>query len=254
MSPLRKLASKVKRTANQWLDDGYRPDEFTQRLLVSVAGMTERGNIAAFEHAIARMPAGAVVEIGIFCGQSTILLDHLLRRHHRDNPLLCTDIWIYHGMRDQQPFDSERERQRYMATVAGREDLDRRGYEAHIRQRFLDNCQYYCRGRLPGAFDLSSDAFFAAWEAGEQREDLFGADRQLGGPIALAYIDGDHSYAQASADFRNAARHVVPGGFVLLDDSYDGCDMGSAQLAQEVLGEGAWELVSARPNNLFRRR
>jgi hypothetical protein len=256
---LRRLTRDVRRRLGRLTDrlldgDPFTPDEYVQRLLVSVAGMTEPGNLGAFDRAIRTMPDGAVVEIGVFCGQSALLLDHLLRVHGRDNRLFCTDIWICLGTRDGDAFASESERGAYLASVAGRGDLSRDAYMAFIKQRFIANSRFFAGDRLPAGFDLSSNTFFSAWTTNEPQRDLFDREIQLGGPIAFAYIDGDHSYAQARKDLDNAAAHMPPGALVLLDDSWQGCGMGSAQVALEAMKDPRFEFVEARPNYLFRRR
>lgn len=44
--------------------------------------MLAQGNVYAMEYAITNMPAGkAVLEIGSFCGLSTIVLSYLLDKH-----------------------------------------------------------------------------------------------------------------------------------------------------------------------------
>jgi len=72
---------------------------------------------------------------------------------------------------------------------------------------------------LPHTIELLSDPFFAAWDRRDARIDVFGRTTRLGGPIAFCYIDGDHAYAQSRRDFENVDRHLVPGGFILFDDS-----------------------------------
>lgn len=256
---LRDLADDVRRRADRarkrfdgWRD-GFVADEYTQRLIASVAGMTHPGNLAAFDHAIAHMPAGDVLEIGTFCGQSALVLDHLMRKYERDARLFCADIWMYLGMRDGDTFVSPADKLDYLRCVAGRQDLTRDAYQAHIKASFIANCRCFAADRLPHAFDERSDAFFTAWEARGIDTDMFGAPVELGGSLAFCYIDGDHSYTQARRDFDNAAKHLAVGGFVLLDDSMDGCGMGSADVAQQVHKDPAFELVSAAPNYLFRK-
>jgi hypothetical protein len=39
-------------------------------------------------------------------------------------------------------------------------------------------------------------------------------------PIALAFIDGWHSYDQVKKDFYNTLRHLVKDGYILLHDTY----------------------------------
>jgi predicted O-methyltransferase YrrM len=43
------------------------------------------------------------------------------------------------------------------------------------------------------------------------------------GPIDLLFIDGDHSYEGCTADLENWYPKVLPGGHIVLHDSYCGC-------------------------------
>lgn len=68
-------------------------------------------------------------------------------------------------------------------------------------------------------------------------------------PIALLWLDGDHSCAGTTADIRAWARHVIPGGLVALHD-YPG-HMGSSEVwraASRTLTNRPreWQIVSDR--------
>jgi hypothetical protein len=68
-------------------------------------------------------------------------------------------------------------------------------YHAHVIETFRRNVTLFSGDRLPHHIELGSDSFFAPWETREECTDYFGNPARLGGPIALAYIDGDHTYA-----------------------------------------------------------
>jgi hypothetical protein len=80
------------------------------------------------------------------------------------------------------------------------------------------------RDRLPHHIAVSSDKFFELWTQKEEVVDFFGHVTTLGGPISFAYIDGDHTYEQSWRDFQNVDRFLLPGGFIVFDDSADDCE------------------------------
>jgi predicted O-methyltransferase YrrM len=68
-------------------------------------------------------------------------------------------------------------------------------------------------------------------------------------PLELLFVDGDHSYAGAKADFERWGAYVRPGGHLLFHDAVDTGGYGNvypgvAQLVAEVERDGGW---SRRP-------
>ncbi len=61
-------------------------------------------------------------------------------------------------------------------------------------------------------------------------------------PVALLWIDGDHSYAGVRRDFDAWAPHLVPGCDLVLDDT-DDPHLGPQQLVDELTGAGWTEVV-----------
>jgi hypothetical protein len=225
------------------------PDDFIRRLRCSVIGegMLHPGNIFLLDYAIQHMPDnGAVVEIGAYGGLSTNLMVYLLDKHRRMAPFLGCDAWVYEGYHD-----TDGSKQVY---IDGRSDVRRAEYMAYIKEGFIRACRLLSPHRLPHTCHLRSDDFFACWAANKTEEDVFGHAAPLGGPIAFAYIEGDHSYAAAKRDVENVARHLLPGGFILLDDSAKGLPFGSAELAVELSRDARFMVVRRNPNLLFLRR
>ena len=204
------------------------------------AGMLHRGNRVLFERAIATLPTDdPVVEIGVWAGLSTNVLTHLLVRHRRSNRLICTDPWIFEGEGAEtlQPSDV-----RFV------------DYRELVRGQFVQNVRFWSRGRLPEAVQLSSDDFFVAWGKSERVPGVLGGEVQLGGPIAMAFIDGAHEYKQAKRDFENVDRMLVSNGFILFDDSDEfGAFPQLYKLVRQILAVGGYEHIGENPHHLLRK-
>ncbi len=204
------------------------------------AGMMDRGNRHLIDLAVASLPAGApVLEIGAFCGLSTNVITYFLKKHGRSNALLVTDPWVFEG--EDGPHLPE-------------SDIPFTAYRELVLEQFLRNVRFWNGDRLPHAFTLASDDFFAAWERGETREDIFGRPVRLGGRLGLCYVDGDHQYEQARRDFLNADRALASGGTILFDDSDEfGAFPEVHEVVREAMREHGYEPVAANPNHLLRK-
>lgn len=225
------------------------PDDFILRLRSSVIGegMLHPGNVWLMEQAVQKMPdGGCVLEIGSHGGLSANLLTYLLGKYRRDAPLFCCDAWVYEGYHDQKGQAD--------IWMDGRDDVLRTDYTAYIKNAFVQAAHLLSPHRLPQACHLCSDDFFEAWAKRATVTDVFGREIGLGGPVSFAYIDGSHAYDFAKRDFENTAAWLLPGGFVLLDDSADHLSFGSARLAQELRRRRDFEIVSANPHYLLQKK
>lgn len=208
----------------------------------AVPGMLCRGNIAAMEYAIAHMPIGAaVLEIGSFSGLSTIVLSYLLEKHFLTAPLYTCDKWEFEG-------------QQLGAMLGDSRSVTHDAYREYVRNSFLRNMQTFSPHKLPYTIECFSDEFFRRWFAGEESVDVFGRRVSLGGDLGFCYIDGNHTYGFAKRDFANADRAIVPGGFILFDDSADGSEWEVNRLAREIAASTEYEVVDKSPNYLFRKK
>ncbi|HVT87925.1 MAG TPA: class I SAM-dependent methyltransferase [Tepidisphaeraceae bacterium] len=70
------------------------------------------------------------------------------------------------------------------------------------------------------------------------------ASRAWSGPISLLWIDGDHSYEGAKADFDAWSPFVIPGGLVAFDDTTDK-NLGPWRVIDEALQTGQFERHAA---------
>lgn len=241
MNLLKKLASRSIRRIPE--------DDFIKRLssLLIGHGMLHPGNLWLFDYALKNMPAnGSVVEIGSYGGLSANLLIHLMRKHHRTETFYTCDPWIYEGYHDHKGTVSE--------YIDGTTTVTRTNYSAYMKEAFIRATQFLHSDCLPHSIHCTSDDFFKYWQNGETVTDVFGRTVATGGKISFAYIDGDHSYSAARNDFENCAAHLLPGGFILMDDSAETDAFGSAKLANELRTHRDFEVVYTNPNYLLRKR
>ncbi|MEV6076286.1 class I SAM-dependent methyltransferase [Streptomyces sp. NPDC052069] len=169
---------------------------------------------AAAEAAALGLP---LLEVGTYCGRSTILLADAARAagvtaltvdHHRGSEEQQPG-WEYH---DPTVVDPEVGR---MDTLpAFRRTLHRAGLEEHVVALV---------GRSPQVA--------AVW----------------GGELGLVFIDGGHTDEHASGDYEGWAPHVAPGGLLVIHDVFpDPADGGQApyRIHQRALASGAFAEVS----------
>ncbi len=171
---------------------------------------------AAHEVATAlRLP---LVEVGTYCGRSTILLADAARAadtiavtvdHHRGSEEQQPG-WEYH---DPEVVDPEVGRMDTLPTF--RRTLHAAGLEDHV---------IAVVGRSPRVA--------AVW----------------GRPVGLVFIDGGHTDEHATADYEGWAPHVAPGGLLVVHDVFpDPADGGQApyRIYRRALESGAFTEVSA---------
>lgn len=222
------------------LDSAF--SEYLGWIEYAVAGMMARGNIDAMSFALRNLPNHApMLEIGSFCGRSTVVLAHLKEKHGIPNHLFTCDRWNFEGQQLGSPLGDSK-------------SVTQDDYRSYVRDSFLRNARTFCRAELPYSIEASSDAFFAQWSAAERARDVFGREVKLGGRLSFCYIDGNHSYDFAKRDFENTHRFLAPGGFVLFDDSGDGSGWEVCRVVKEVLNSGDYTLISKNPNYLFQKK
>lgn len=225
------------------------PDDFIKRLryLLIGEGMLHEQNIFQMDHAIRHLPPeGHLIEIGIYGGLSTNVILHLLKKHGKTHSLFNCDPWVYEGFHDhvqgETPF------------VDGRSDLYRSDYTPYMKESYIRATRFLHSNTLPYSFQLFSDDFFEKWKNKSILTDVFDREVQTGGSIAFAYIDGNHTYEQALKDYRHVMEYLVPGGFLLLDDSASTNHFGSAKLAHQLKTEHQLKLIDNSYNHLFQKR
>jgi hypothetical protein len=217
-------------------------DEFLAWVRLAVPGMLCQGNIEAMQYAILNMPQDKpIMEIGSFCGLSTIVMSHLLNKSSKPSKIFTCDKWEFEG-------------QQLGSLLGDYSSVTHNEYREYVKRTFVASVQTFTGGRLPFTIECISDEFFRRWFENEKTADVFDRPVILGGEISFCYIDGNHTYEFAKRDFENANRALVPGGFILFDDSADGSDWEVNRLTREISSGNDYELVSRNPNYLFRKK
>jgi len=213
-------------------------DEYLRWVIQMVGGWLNvgDGNSQCFNHAIRHMPdGGAVIEIGSFLGVSVSVLSYYLTRLGRTNRLYNADPWHFEGT--EKP-------------VGGFFDGSRPVYRQYCVETYKKNVSLFCEQNMPISIEAFSDDFFKMWDDQATVTDVFGNKVKLGGPISFAYIDGNHTYEVAKKDFENVAKHLLPGGFVLFDDSNPQLNFGCVQTAREAAQTSGFRHIFQHVNGL----
>lgn len=172
---------------------------------------------AALFTTAAHAPAGTWLEIGTYCGKSTLLLGEAARRA---GAVLVT-VDHHHGSEENQP-----------------------GWEWHDtslvdpRTGRLDTLPAFRRALDEHLTDvvtavLGPTQLVARWWAS---------------PLTLLFLDGNHTEEVAQHDYTAFARHLVAGGLLLVHDVFpDPADGGQApwHVVQAALASGGFEQVAA---------
>lgn len=216
--------------------------DYLNWLSFAVPGMLDRGNVDSISFALQHLPGDApMVEIGSFCGLSTCVIAYLSLKHSITNRLFTCDRWAFEG-------------QEIGAFLGDHKFVTHDSYRTFIRDSYLRNTSMFCNPNLPYTIEADSDAFFQRWSAAERAVDVFDRDVEMGGALSFCYIDGNHTYEFAKRDFTNTDRYLLPGGFILFDDSGDGSGWEVCQVVEEVLKSGSYDLIAKNPNYLLRKR
>jgi Methyltransferase domain len=216
-------------------------DEFLNWLRFINPGILVKGNVELFAYCVEHLPsASPIIEIGSFAGLSLNHILYFLRRSDCENPVFSIDEWRFEGAQPN-------------GIITG-SSASFDAYRMHVIDTFRRNISLFSADRLPHHFELSSDAFFVEWREREHTVDFFGNRVQLGGNIAFAYIDGDHTYEQSKKDFENIDRHLEVGGFIIFDDSAPLSRFGCKRTAEEAASLARYEVVVRNPNYCLRKR
>tara|TARA_B110000037_G_C17080752_1_gene489858 strand:+ start:220 stop:978 length:759 start_codon:yes stop_codon:yes gene_type:complete len=214
-------------------------DDYFLWLRFANPGMLNPGNIYLMKHAIDRLPSNdPIIEIGSFCGLSTNVISYLLRKANKKNLMFCSDKWDFEGLES--------------SGYLGSSDILHTDYKAHVKESFIRNINLFSPNR-PYPIELFSDEFFEKWAGDTELTDIFNQRVKLGGKVSFCYIDGNHTYDFAKRDFENVHKHLVPGGFILFDDSSDADIFGLTRLMKEIKKRTDYRLVMKNPNYLFQK-
>ena len=213
-------------------------DEYIPWLLLANAGMQVEGNPYLFDLAIRTAPEAPMLEIGSFCGLSTNIIQYLKRKHGRTMPLFTCDKWIFEGSENPLPAAAP---------------ISHEGLRAYAKETFKRSVRALS-DELPYAVEATSDEFFRAWADRERLTDVFGRDIELGGALGFCFIDGNHQEEYVLRDFQNCDEHLLAGGMILFDDSWEGSGFEVHRVIDRIKRDDRYEVVATNPNYLMRKK
>lgn len=145
---------------------------------------------ALYRHALEAAQSGPILEVGSYCGKSTVYLGAACKA--REELLYAVDH--HRGSEEHQPGEEYHDSELY-DTRYGRQDSF--PYFRHTLKRAgLENTVVPI---------VASSALVAhRWNT----------------PLSMVFIDGGHSMAAALDDYRNWSGHVMRGGFLAIHDVF----------------------------------
>ncbi|OQX61873.1 MAG: hypothetical protein B5M56_08045 [Desulfococcus sp. 4484_241] len=171
--------------------------KFPEDLIGEIKGFLDYNEAKhLYDIALAASAMGPCLEIGSYCGKSAVCLGAAC--HSNGSILFSIDHHM--GSEEQQP---------------GEEYFDPELYDPRA-------------GRINTIPFLLS----AIRKAGLERtvvpivSDSATVAKSWATPLALVFIDGSHSPEAASTDYRCWARHIMPGGFLLIHDIFENPEEG----------------------------
>ena len=193
------------------------PDELRRAAEAARGFMPPAEGLALYRAAAAYAPAGPVLEVGTYCGKSTIYLACAARQ--AGQAVITVDH--HHGSEENQP-----------------------GWEYHDPSLIdpgtgrLDTLPHV-RAALGRAGLEENVIVVVGWSARVAR--LWAT------PLGLLFIDGGHTEAAAQADYEGWAPRVAPGGALAIHDVFpDPADGGQApyHIYRRALASGAFTEVA----------
>lgn len=171
--------------------------EIDETVLKRVKGFLDHEEgMRLYQIALEAVRMGPCLEIGSYCGKSTIYLGSACRQ---TNDILFS-IDHHQGSEEQQPGEEYFDPELFDPQTFRMDTFPH--FSETLRRADLEDTvvPLVCR----------SDVAARAWAT----------------PLGLVFIDGGHSYESARADYDAWARHIVPGGFLLIHDIFEDPEKG----------------------------
>ncbi len=191
--------------------------DFDDNLIESIKGFLDpEEGLALYNIAIEAGTLGPCLEIGSYCGKSTVYLGQACR----ENSSLLFSIDHHRGSEEQQPgeayFDSDlfdSATSRVDTFGAFRKTLEAAGLEDTV-------VPIVCRSQVVA--------------------------RQWTTPLSLVFIDGGHTYEAANTDYTSWAPHIVPNGYLLIHDIFTDPEKGGQapyEVYKEAIASGLFKIL-----------
>jgi predicted O-methyltransferase YrrM len=221
------------------------------RLVATVPGWTPEDQLLGLSIlATATAPLGGdVLEIGSWCGRSTAVLGHAVRRSgigivHAVDLFPARTDWTVNPdgshsfiVRDGDLFASaymdqtvwDEPFQRDIAPIYLRHETILDAFQETITREGLRDVVHPFRG---------TGTRFAAAAPTDLR-------------LRLAFLDGDHGYEAVCGDIAVVERFLLPGGWIAFDDAFSHYDGVDQAIRERILGSGRYDLAQQISRKLF---
>ena len=171
---------------------------------------------ALYRYASAASPHGAVLEVGSYCGKSTLYLGAAVKPH--GGTVFAVDH--HRGSEEHQQ---------------GEEYHDAALFDAD--EGLFDSFKEFRKNMRLAGLDNTVVPIVASSSV---------AAKQWHTPLAMVFIDGGHSFSAAEPDYRSWASHVKIGGILAIHDLFPNPDEGGQapiHIYRLALASGLFEAV-----------
>ena len=167
------------------------PTAVWEAMLATTGFLPEDEALGLYRAALAGARVGPLLEVGTYCGRSTLLLAEAARQHGT----VVVTVDHHRGSEEHQPGEgfhdpelTDPETGRVDTLPAFRRTIARAGLEEHVV-----------------AVVAPSATAAGVW----------------GGQVGMVFIDGGHSEPAARADLDGWSPHVAPGGLLVIHDVFE---------------------------------
>lgn len=226
--------------------------ERMEAIAAAVPGWTPIDQLCALHNlvlATSDLP-GDVVEIGSWCGRSTIALALAVRatghgRVHAIDPFPARDDW--HANADGSHSFRVRMEDGSEYTAYTEQTVWDEPFQRDIRPLYDEHPS------LLEYFNANLDMFGVRDLVDTHRGDAARFDVRVppDAPCRLAFLDGDHGYAAVMRDIDIVERRLVPGGWIGFDDAFTGYEGVDQAIRERIIDGGGYELGHRATRKLF---
>lgn len=184
----------------------------------AIGFMPDDEGIALYEAALQAAPHGPLLEIGSYCGKSTLYLAAAAREHNG----IVFSVDHHRGSEEHQP---------------GEEFHDPSLTDEHGR---VDTLAAFRRTIEQAGVSESVVGIIAPSEV---------AAKAWATPVAMVFVDGGHSLEAASTDLRAWTPHLIEGGLLAIHDVFENPAEGGRppfQIYQQALESGRFQGYSEK--------
>lgn len=184
----------------------------------AIGFMPDDEGMALYEAALDAAPRGPLLEVGSYCGKSTLYLAAAAREHGA----IVFSIDHHRGSEEHQP--GEEYHDPALTDAEGQVDT---------LTTFRRTIEQAGVSEVVVGIVASSEVAAKAWRT----------------PLAMVFIDGGHSSEAARADFESWTPHLLPDGVLAIHDVFEDPDEGGRppfEVYQQALHSGDFEDLSEK--------